>query len=98
MAITGIRSDNPSDLTAPHVKKNMNHMMLPHDQVWKVSICQELLEARKEEILIDGFTMEEARGNLEFCLLNIMKLHRDTSNLSPSILIVPYMIVSVYAK
>ena len=59
MAITGIDSGNPSDLTAFHVKQKMKYRMMPNSEVWRVSLCLELLEARDGEISVDGFTVDE---------------------------------------
>jgi len=48
-------SVNPSDLSKMLVKKQMTYFDVPLDHAWKVSVLQELLNTRTNNLYVEGF-------------------------------------------
>ena len=64
MSLIGIKSGDPSDLTANQVKKNLKYAELPVDEAWRVPLCQELIEFRTGGVSLEGFTSDEVEDIL----------------------------------
>ena len=58
-ATTGLCEGDPSKLTSVHVKRHMKYCLVPENERWRVSLCQELLNARGDNSSVPGFTVEE---------------------------------------
>jgi len=48
-------SENPSDLSKMLVKKQLKYFDVPLDHAWKVPVLQELLNARMNNLYVEGF-------------------------------------------
>ena len=48
-------SVNPSDPSKMLVRKQMNYFYVPLEHAWKVSVLQELLNTRMNNIYVEGF-------------------------------------------
>ena len=56
---TSIRSNDLNKLPSNFVKQNLPYWPLPEAEKWRLSFCEELLALRTDELVLDGFSVNE---------------------------------------
>ena len=54
------------ELSPSIVKKELRYKKVSHDSNWQVTMAKELLEVRKREVLIEGFSDEEVHSIFDY--------------------------------
>ena len=63
---TGMEDKNPSSLSPVAVKRSVVYMPVPTEEEWRVSVCQDLLNARSQDVHLPGFSCEEIDAMLAY--------------------------------
>ena len=56
---TGLRSNDFNKFTTNFVKQNLHYRPLPDAESWRLPLCKELLALREDELVLDGFSVNE---------------------------------------
>ena len=54
-----LRCNDLNKLTTNFVKQNLPYWPLPESEKWRLSLCEELLALRTDELVLDGFSVNE---------------------------------------
>ena len=64
--LVGIDTDKPGELTVSRIKSKLKYFEVPNEEMWRLPICNDLLDVRQGNLELKGFTKDECSDMLRW--------------------------------
>ena len=64
--LVGIDTDKPGELTVSRIKSKLKYFEVPNEEMWRLPMCNDLLDVRQGNLELKGFTADECSDMLRW--------------------------------
>ena len=64
--LVGIDTDKPGELAVSCIKTKLKYCEVPNEEMWRLPICNDLLDVRQGNLELKGFTIDECSDMLRW--------------------------------